>query len=211
MLLIEDCSKKASEGKNVRKGEKTAQRILDVAEAKFAEKGYEKTNLREIAEQVGIQEPGLYRHFANKQQLYTATLERALHPLQSLLKDKISSQMNRQELIELPALVFELLTKHPSVALLFQQSLLEEKSAKNPMKLWIDGFFKQAEQLVDELPQVAIDRQMLALRIVALFNVCIGFFSSRDILDFLNKNNKNNNEVIEKQKIILTNMMESWL
>lgn len=204
------------------KGEQTAQRILDIAEYKFAQKGFEKTSLREIAEQVGIQEPGLYRHFANKDQLYHSVLERALKPLDALLAEKITQPIDKPTLIELPAQVFAILVEHPSVALLFQQAMLAEKNAQNPMKRWIDGFFKQAKQIVAAMPDT-VDQEMLALRIVALFNVCIGFFVSKDILEALikdvgkdktkNKVKKNKNEqvLINKHKILLRNIMEAWL
>lgn len=50
----------------------TAARILDVAARKFYERGYHATNMREIAEAVGIRAPSLYKHFAAKQELLFA-------------------------------------------------------------------------------------------------------------------------------------------
>jgi AcrR family transcriptional regulator len=44
----------------------TRDRILDAAAVLFAERGYAGTSTRDIAEMVGIQQPGLYRHFASK-------------------------------------------------------------------------------------------------------------------------------------------------
>lgn len=199
----------------MKKGEKTAQRILDVAELKFAEKGFEKTNLREIADEVGIQQPGLYRHFEHKDQLYLAVLARALKPLEALLLEKIGQTMDRQALIDLPAQVFDIFVKHPAIAFLFQQALLAEKNPQNPMQNWIDLFFKQAKQIVESL-QGTIDQQMLALRILALFNICIGFFVSRDVLDSLvvkklAKNKTYERVLINQQKDLLSNIMEAWL
>jgi AcrR family transcriptional regulator len=71
----------AEETVKLTKGERTAQRILDVAEELFAERGYDGTSLRQIADRAGIKQPGLYNHFAGKQALYEAVLFRALNPI----------------------------------------------------------------------------------------------------------------------------------
>ena len=63
-----------------RKGEETAARILDAAEALFAERGYAGTTLRDVAAAVGIRNPSLYNHFPNKESLYAAVLERGIGP-----------------------------------------------------------------------------------------------------------------------------------
>lgn len=45
----------------------TEERILDAAAALFAEKGYHGTNMRELAELVGVRAGSLYNHFPGKQ------------------------------------------------------------------------------------------------------------------------------------------------
>src|SRR5580692_1087221 len=44
----------------------TRERILDAALDLFIEKGYDKTSLREIAEQLGFTKAALYYHFESK-------------------------------------------------------------------------------------------------------------------------------------------------
>ena len=70
------------------KGALTAERILNAAEALFASQGYDGTSLRQIAEQTGIKEPGLYNYFPGKQALYEAVLHRALNPMAEVLNLK---------------------------------------------------------------------------------------------------------------------------
>ncbi len=48
--------------------------VLRVAEALFARQGYRGVGLREIAAQVGIRAPSLFKHFRGKQALYNAVL-----------------------------------------------------------------------------------------------------------------------------------------
>ena len=49
--------------------------ILDTAANLFAEKGYLGTNLRAIADAMGMSRPGLYYHFPNKEKLLEAIIE----------------------------------------------------------------------------------------------------------------------------------------
>jgi AcrR family transcriptional regulator len=56
----------------------TRDRILDVALDLFIEKGYDKTSLREIAEQLGFTKAALYYHFASKDDILMA-LHMRLH------------------------------------------------------------------------------------------------------------------------------------
>jgi AcrR family transcriptional regulator len=50
--------------------------IVDAAGRLFGERGYEATRLDEIAAAVGVTKPIVYRHFANKRDLYLALLDR---------------------------------------------------------------------------------------------------------------------------------------
>jgi AcrR family transcriptional regulator len=56
----------------------TRERILDVALDLFTEKGFDKTSLREIAEQLGFTKAALYYHFASKDDILMA-LHMRLH------------------------------------------------------------------------------------------------------------------------------------
>lgn len=50
----------------------TAARILDVAARKFYERGYHGTNMRDIAAEVGVRAPSMYKHFDAKQDVLFA-------------------------------------------------------------------------------------------------------------------------------------------
>lgn len=53
-------------------GRSTRERILDVALDLFAEQGYDKTSLREIADVMGFTKAALYYHFASKEDMLMA-------------------------------------------------------------------------------------------------------------------------------------------
>ena len=55
----------------------STQRILDVAEALFMDRGYSAITLRDIADELGIKQASLYYHFpAGKEQIFVAMAER---------------------------------------------------------------------------------------------------------------------------------------
>ena len=53
---------------------RTRERILEVALALFADKGYDATSMREIAEHLGITKAALYYHFDSKAEIVRAML-----------------------------------------------------------------------------------------------------------------------------------------
>jgi AcrR family transcriptional regulator len=65
----------------------TRQDILDAALVLFAEQGYDKTSLREIAEQVGVTKAALYYHFPSKEQILVALFEPVAAMQERLLDD----------------------------------------------------------------------------------------------------------------------------
>jgi AcrR family transcriptional regulator len=56
----------------------TKERILRIAEELFAEKGFDGTRTRDIAEQAGINISTLHFHWKSKEELYTAVYQRLL-------------------------------------------------------------------------------------------------------------------------------------
>lgn len=57
-------------------GARRRESILDAATQQFLRAGYSATSLREIAEAAGISHPGLRRHFASKDEILAAVIER---------------------------------------------------------------------------------------------------------------------------------------
>lgn len=72
-------------GKQQRRGD-TRQRIQDVALELFAEQGYEKTSLREIAERLEVTKAALYYHFKTKEDILTSIFEDLTRPIDELVE-----------------------------------------------------------------------------------------------------------------------------
>ncbi|MGW2331165.1 TetR/AcrR family transcriptional regulator [Streptomyces sp. NPDC001700] len=63
----------------------TRQRIQDVALDLFAKQGYEKTSLREIAEQLDVTKAALYYHFKTKEDIVLSLFQDLSKPLDELI------------------------------------------------------------------------------------------------------------------------------
>jgi AcrR family transcriptional regulator len=64
----------------------TRQRIQDVALELFAEQGYEKTSLREIAERLDVTKAALYYHFKTKEEILVSLFEDLTQPIEDLIE-----------------------------------------------------------------------------------------------------------------------------
>ena len=70
--------------KQQRRGD-TRQRIQDVALELFAEQGYEKTSLREIAERLDVTKAALYYHFKTKEEILVSIFDDLSQPIVELI------------------------------------------------------------------------------------------------------------------------------
>ena len=91
----------------------TRDRILDVAEALFAQHGFAGTSMREIAAQAGLTAASLYNHFDGKDDLYSAVLQRGIRPLIDLMRRLAESEGGEVATEALIRAVMEHLARRP--------------------------------------------------------------------------------------------------
>ncbi|MBK6290106.1 MAG: TetR/AcrR family transcriptional regulator [Gammaproteobacteria bacterium] len=102
----------------------TAERVLDVAEALFAEKGYKAASLGEVADGVGIRSPSLYNHFRNKEALYEAVLERLLDRFNQPLRELQNGPITRPRIAAWQERLIRMHIANPNLARLLQHEAL---------------------------------------------------------------------------------------
>lgn len=73
-------------GSRQRRRGDTRQRIQDVAIELFAEQGYEKTSLREIAERLDVTKAALYYHFKTKEDILISLFQDLTRPMDELIE-----------------------------------------------------------------------------------------------------------------------------
>jgi AcrR family transcriptional regulator len=74
------------DGTRQRRRGDTRQRIQDVALELFAEQGYEKTSLREIAERLDVTKAALYYHFKTKEEILVSIFADLAKPIEDLIE-----------------------------------------------------------------------------------------------------------------------------
>jgi AcrR family transcriptional regulator len=202
------------------KGQRTANRIVDVAEELFATRGYDGTSLRQIAELAGIAQPGLYNHFAGKEALYEAVLFRALNPMAEALTRHMSAASSLHEYTDLPAVMTDLLYDHPRMAGLFQRALQgDTASIGNQMVYaWLEKLFDQGMQSMTtygESDSPAPDKQQaradLAINLIAMFNLTTGYFLSERVFASLAEGDLLDPENVARQKNLLRKVIRAML
>jgi len=86
--------------------------ILAAARARFHRHGYSGTSLEDIAGDLGITAPALYRHFRGKDALYTAALESNLRHLEECVAEGSSAD-------EVVRGLARVAVEHPTIGLLW--------------------------------------------------------------------------------------------
>ncbi len=112
-----------------RPGEPSAsqQKILEVAEALFARRGFAGVGVREVAEMAGFSKSSLFHHFRSKVQLYEAVLARVLTRIEERLAPALAAGPDLVERLDrwIDALI-DALTEQPTTSRLLLRALFED-------------------------------------------------------------------------------------
>jgi TetR/AcrR family transcriptional regulator len=103
------------------------EKILDVAEARFAQRGYAGVGLREVAEAAGLGKSSLFHHFRSKAALYLAVLDRVIARIEERVRPTLEAHGPADERMEqcIDGLV-DALAEHPTTARLLLRGLFED-------------------------------------------------------------------------------------
>jgi AcrR family transcriptional regulator len=162
------------------KGERTAERILDAAEALFAKRGYAGTTLRDVATEVGLRTPSLYNHFESKESLYAAVLERGIRPVFEVLSEVVEARQEaNREAEQLVERVMALVAQHPNVPRLIQHETLAGGRRLTPMlQAWIQPVFERAQEMVETSSGATRwQPDQFPLLVLAMYHVFVGYFT----------------------------------
>lgn len=159
-------------------GEKgTKERILDAALDMFARRGYDGTNLRDLAASLGLSKSALYRHFASKEAMWDALVER----VEAYYGERFGSAASLPvptSLDELAALALhqiEFTIADPTIVkvrkVLAQEQFRDERMARLASLHFMDGIVGMYAQVFHSMMDagclVADDAESLALEFVS--------------------------------------------
>jgi AcrR family transcriptional regulator len=95
-----------SERKRVRMtGQQRRAQLLDVARARFAQRGFDATSIEDIAERAGVSKPVVYEHFGGKEGMYAVIVDREVRHLLERITAALNGKTPR-ELLEQAAAAF---------------------------------------------------------------------------------------------------------
>jgi AcrR family transcriptional regulator len=93
----------------------TREKMLEVAETRFAQKGYDGAHLESIASEVGVRKTALYYYFDSKEALYIAVLERMLIQFEQTISSVFESDAPlAEQAVHLSDAINDLLAEHPN-------------------------------------------------------------------------------------------------
>jgi AcrR family transcriptional regulator len=180
--------RRGQRSERARRGDRTAARILDAAEALFAERGYAGTTLREVAAQVGVRNPSLYNHFPSKESLYAAVLERGIDPLLAALSEFAEAgDRDARESRRLVERTMALLRQRPNLPRLIQHEALSGGRHLSPLlRERIRPIFVRARETIEASPAARRwDADQIPLLVLALYHVVVGYFTIASLYEAL--------------------------
>jgi len=120
----------------------TREQILDAAENLFATQGYSATTIKQLAEQVGIQGPAIYKHFANKRALFEEVLERLFSPFIDML-ESAEPEANQARIVQQHL-------DNPNASRIVQLATLSGgEDLALLVERWYRPFFQRTRELLD--------------------------------------------------------------
>ena len=103
------------------------EKILDVAEALFARRGFAGVGMRELADAVGLGKSSLFHHFASKAELYCEVLGRVLGRIREALAPALAARGPASaRLTRWVEGLIDALAEHPTSARLLLRALFED-------------------------------------------------------------------------------------
>lgn len=89
-----------------RERERRTNEIIDVAERMFSLKGFNKTTMDDIAVELELTKPALYRYFKSKEDLYFAVVVRGTNILNKMMIEAVESKKTGVEKIHATGIAF---------------------------------------------------------------------------------------------------------
>lgn len=151
--------------------------VLRAAAALFARSGYRGVGLREIAAQVGIRAPSLFKHFASKQALYDAVLHDIFARLGQVAERLEGDRPFALRLEDFVSGYVDLAATDPNVSQLLLRELMERseamgteaRAAAYELYRRIDAFIEEGQR-AGEFRQVDRFRFQVALTGAILYH-----------------------------------------
>lgn len=177
----------------------TRDAILDEAEARFAERGFDAVSMREIAAAVGLRnQASLYHYFNNKQAMYEAVLGRGVRAVLLAVTgdvrpsdDAVAPYLDR---------VLDELSAHPQRARLIQRASLDDSFvAREHIGALVRPLYDEGLQLLREAP-AGWEQDELPHLAAGLYHLIFGYFADTALLRSVMVDDPASAAAVERQR-----------
>lgn len=133
-------------------------KILDVAEALFARRGFAGVGMREVASAAGLSKSSLFHHFSGKTELYFEALGRVVERFREQLDPVFDAPLEPAAKLDraVDALI-DGLAEHPATARLLLRSLFEEDEFPAEPGLEAEGVERAIAELLARVGELLRD------------------------------------------------------
>jgi AcrR family transcriptional regulator len=161
----------------------TRERILDIAEGLFADRGLAGTSVRHISAAVGVTPGSLYNHFPSKQALYEAVLDRGIRPLLELMERFAHREPTAEAADEIIGAIVRHLGQHPRLPRLIQhEALTGTHSLAGLAREWIRPLMAVGVAVMEHEPDSPWEPGEFPLVIAAWIQIVFGHFTLGPVL-----------------------------
>ena len=182
----------------------TRDRILDVAEALFAERGLAGTSMRDIAGAAGLTAASLYNHFAGKDALYGAVLQRGIRPLIDLMQQLSAAEQPEIETDAVIRAVMDHLARRPHLPrLIHHEAVAGGTHIARLARDWVRPLLEQGIAQMKREPRSLWDPDEFPLVIANWIHLVLGHFALAPLFREVLDEDPLSPEMLERQTTIL--------
>ncbi len=200
---------------DLRRPTDTRDRVLQVAQVLFAERGYRGTSLRDIAKRIGIKAPSLLHHFPSKQQLYLAVLDKMFESLEDAANAVAWGRESRQERMrQAVGDTIDFIASHPDFVRIMWKEMADESGVgRQVLKRRLPPLFSTAVNFIfrgqrDGEFRTEVDPLHFMW---SLNSITIGYFTTAAMIRRLWNMNLLEPSMIERRKREVIDMVERTL
>lgn len=182
----------------------TRDRILDVAEALFAQRGFSGTSMRDIAGEACLTAASLYNHFEGKDDLYAAVLQRGIRPLIELMGGLAESDGGEAANEAVIRAVMQHLAHRPHLPRLIQHEVVAGGShIARLARDWVRPLLDQGLAAMKRETPARWEPDELPLVIASWIHLILGHFALAPLFQDVFDEDPLSPEMIERQTRVL--------
>lgn len=196
---------------DLHRGLGTRDRVLRVAQALFAERGYRGTSLRDISSRIGIKAPSLLHHFSSKDELYLAMLDRIFTRLEEAVESLVAGRGSRQQRMRVAIEdSIDFIASHPDFSRIVWNEFIEEKgTGRQLLKRRVPPLIKTLLRFIRQgQEQGEFRREVHPLHfLLSLSSITLGYFNTAAVVRRLWNVNLLEAQTIERRKREVTDLV----